>query len=268
MTKKNSEDFVFGVKFSSFQIHRNSTHSAALLDANILYSAPMHDLVIQLAVDGLFWARWTADIHSEWIEALLRHDPNRDRTALERTRDLMNEVAADALVEGYESLIPALKLPDPNDRHVLAAAIVGKCNFIVTQNLKDFPEDVLTPYGIEAQHPDNFLSQLLSLAPDQFCAAVRKVRARLKKPPYTAEQYLQTLEKIGLTTTVGQLKPMIDQLWQQHGADPAESAPPLPVAISAVRARAARRARNRTAARPSPPPTTTRAAGFRCPSRC
>ncbi|MFD2252423.1 hypothetical protein FHS82_004110 [Pseudochelatococcus lubricantis] len=96
----------------------------ALLDANVLHPAPLPDLLLQLAVTDLFKARWTADIHREWIEALLRNEPARNRTALERTRDLMDKATRDCLVEGYHALIPALTLPDPDDRHVLAAAIV------------------------------------------------------------------------------------------------------------------------------------------------
>jgi hypothetical protein len=129
----------------------------ALLDANVLYPAPVRDLLLQLAVTDVYKARWTADIHREWIENLLENEPHCDRAKLERTRDLMDSNTRDALVTGYESLIPTLQLPDPNDRHVLAAAIVGRCDVIVTANLKDFPYAVLVPFGIEAQHPDEFL---------------------------------------------------------------------------------------------------------------
>jgi predicted nucleic acid-binding protein len=178
----------------------------ALLDANVLYPAPIRDLLLQLAADDLFRAKWTAELHREWIEALLRNEPHRDRAALERTRTLMDEAALDALVTGYEALIPGLVLPDPDDRHVLAAAIVGRCDVIVTQNLMDFPLDILRPYGIEAQHPDDFLASRLSLAPGKFCAAVRKVRARLKKPPYRAEDYLMILTRQGLVVTAAELE--------------------------------------------------------------
>ena len=151
----------------------------ALLDANLLYPAPLRDLFLQLAVTDLFKAKWTADIHREWIEALMRNEPQRDRPALERTRDLMDTATRDSLVTGYEALIDTLSLPDPDDRHVLAAAIEGCCDVIVTQNLKDFPEAALAPFEIEAQHPDEFLYNHLSLAPGVVCGAVRKVRARL-----------------------------------------------------------------------------------------
>lgn len=144
----------------------------ALLDANVLYPAPLRDLLLQLAVTDLYKAKWTADIHREWIENLLENEPHRDRAALERTRDLMDTATRDCLVTGYAGLIPSLELPDPNDRHILAAAIVGHCDVIVTANLRDFPETALTPFGIALQHPDEFLCNHLNLAQGVFCSCV------------------------------------------------------------------------------------------------
>jgi len=106
----------------------------------------------------------------------------------------------------------SLKLPDPDDRHVLAAAIVGRCDVIVTQNLQDFSEAALKPYGIETQHPDDFLASHLSLAPGKFCVAVRKIRARLKNPPYSVEDYLATLTRQGLVVTVSKLEQFAELL--------------------------------------------------------
>jgi hypothetical protein len=177
----------------------------ALLDACVLYSAPMRDVFVELAVKDLFRAKWSADIHREWIEAVLRDQPHRVRATLERTRDLMDAHTRDCIVTGYEPLIPILNLPDRNDRHVLAAAIVGRCDVIITQNLNDFPSEALDPFGIEAQHPDEFLSNHLDLAPGVFCGAIRCVRARLQKPPYTVEEYLATLTRQGLVATAEDL---------------------------------------------------------------
>ena len=118
----------------------------------------------------------------------------------------MNTAVRGCLIEGYEGLIPSLTaLPDPNDRHVLAAAIVGRCDCIVTQNLKDFPDEALAPHGIEIQHPDEFLSNLINLSPGAFCASVQKVRARLKNPPYTAAEYLDVMRNVGLIATASEL---------------------------------------------------------------
>ncbi len=140
----------------------------ALLDANVLYPAPVRDLLLELAVTDLYKAKWSADIHREWIESLLANEPHRDRAALERTRDLMDANTRDCLVTGYESLIPSLELPDPNDRHVLAAAIVGRCDVIVTCNVRDFPEHVMATFGIDLKHPDEFLNDHLKLAQGAF----------------------------------------------------------------------------------------------------
>lgn len=182
----------------------------ALLDANVLYPAPMRDLFLQLAVADLFRAKWSADIQREWIEALLRNEPHRNRLFLERTRDQMNKAVRDCLVTGYDALLPSLHLPDSGDCHVLAAAIVGHCTVIVTQNRRHFPAKALAPYGIKTQHPDDFLCHHLTLTPGAFCAAVQKVRARLKKPPYTAKQYLATLAHQGLRATALQLAQFSD----------------------------------------------------------
>jgi len=118
----------------------------------------MRDLFLQLAVLDVFRAKWSADIHREWIEALLRNQPERDRAKLERTCSLMDEAAGDSLVTGYKPLIASLSLPDRGDRHVLAAAIAGRCDVIVTQNLHHFPDAALAPFQLVAQHPDDFFA--------------------------------------------------------------------------------------------------------------
>ncbi len=182
----------------------------ALLDANVLYPAPMRDLLLQVAVSDLYRAKWTADIHREWMAALLRREPHRDPKALERTWDLMDRATRDSLVSGYGPLIASLQLPDPDDRHVLAAAIAGGCDVIVTQNLQDFPDAALRPYGVEARHPDEFLGHHLRLAPAVFCAAVRKVRLRLRNPPFNIEAYLATLTGQGLVATAGELGQFVE----------------------------------------------------------
>lgn len=114
--------------------------------------------------------------------------------------------AVDALVTGYEELIPGLQLPDPNDRHVLAAAIRGQANVIVTMNLRDFPASVVGAFGIEAQHPDEFVLHLLDLAPASVLAAAESHRQSLKSPPRTIDEYLQTLERQGLVQSASALR--------------------------------------------------------------
>lgn len=157
---------------------------------------------MHLAVTDLYRAKWTDAIHDEWIRNVLKNRPDLKPEQLQRTRELMNAHVRDCLVTGYEPLIEGITLPDPDDRHVLAAAIRAGADLIVTFNVKDFPEEVLKPYGIEAQHPDDFLIFQIDLAPNIVCAAAKRHRASLKNPPKDVEEYLLTLEAQGLAQTV------------------------------------------------------------------
>lgn len=155
----------------------------------------------------LFFIRRHCEIHEEWIRAVLQNRPDLTHAQLERTRDLMNAHARDALVTDFEQLIDILELPDPDDRHVLAAAIKGRADRIVTANLKDFPADLLDRWGIEAQHPDEFLTHQFHLSQAVFLQAVKTVRLRLKNPPKSVEDYLDTLRAQGLLATVKAIEP-------------------------------------------------------------
>lgn len=172
-----------------------------LYDACVPYPAPLRDLLMRLAITDLFRARWTATIHDEWTNAVLVSRPEL-RIQLERTRHLMNAHVLDCLVTGYEPLIDTLDLPDLNDRHVLAAAIVGRADLVVTKNLKHFPAKRLAPLGIEAQHPDVFVRNLLGLHGAVALAAVAEHRASLRRPSKTADEYLDTLLARELPETV------------------------------------------------------------------
>jgi hypothetical protein len=95
-----------------------------IYDASVLYPAPLRDFLMWLALTDLFKARWTEEIHQEWIRNVLKNRPDLTFPQLDRTKNLMNANVRDALVIGYESLISGLDLHDLNDRHVLAAAIL------------------------------------------------------------------------------------------------------------------------------------------------
>jgi predicted nucleic acid-binding protein len=179
----------------------------AFLDASVLYPAPLRDLLMELAVADLYRAKWSDAVHEEWITALLRNRLDLTRAQLEKTRDLMNTHVRDALVTDFEPLIEILALPDPDDRHVLAAAIKGRADLIVTANLKDFPPNMLRRWGIEAQHPDEFLTHQFHLSQPLFLQAVKTVRLRLKHPPKSVEDYLDTLRAQGLLAAVNAIEP-------------------------------------------------------------
>jgi predicted nucleic acid-binding protein len=171
----------------------------AVYDANVLYSAMLRDLLMWLAFLGVVRARWTDEIHEEWIRNLADEaNPKRTRAALCRVRDKMNEAVRDALVTGYEGWVERVELPDPDDRHVVAAAIEAKAEVIVTLNLKDFPTAALAPFEIEPLHPDEFLVRLFGQDPDAVCEAVRRQRANLKNPPFAVGELLARLADTGV----------------------------------------------------------------------
>ncbi len=188
------------------------TNFATLYDACVLYPAPLRDLLMNLAITDMYRAKWTNEIHEEWISSVLSNRSDLNREFLERTRDRMNMSVRDCLVENYQYLIPTLFLPDSNDRHILAAAIHSSSSVIVTYNLKDFPKEIISKYGIEAQHPDEFFMNLFDLSSERVCLAVKRHRTSLKSPPKNLEQYLSTLEKQSLSNTVQKLKELSDCL--------------------------------------------------------
>lgn len=166
------------------------TRITAVLDACVIYPADVRDLLMWLAWRGLFRPRWTDAIHDEWIRAVIENRPDLSRERLERTRQLMDTAVPDASVHGYQGLIQGLDLPDPDDRHVLAAAIHCRAERIITVNLKDFPAEVLSTHGIEPQHPDGFVAELMDANEEAVIAAARRHRKSLREPPKTAAQYL------------------------------------------------------------------------------
>jgi len=184
----------------------------AIYDACVLYPAPLRDFLLRLAMTELFRARWTDHIHEEWTRNVLANRKDLTAEQLERTRQLMDQAVPDCLVTDYEDLIDRLELPDPDDRHVLAAATRCQAGVIVTFNLNDFPSDILEQYGIEAQHPDEFIGHLLDLDPGAVCYVARQQRQALRNPPKSSEEFLETLLRQGLAGTVAQLEEMIELL--------------------------------------------------------
>src|SRR5262245_6182676 len=161
----------------------------AVCDACVLYSITMADLLTSLGEAGLYHPRWTQEIHNEWIRNVIEHRGESSavtREKLEARRDAMIEAIEDSLVEGYEDLITTITLPDPDDRHVLAVAIKAEANLILTMNLKDFPQDILTTWNLTAKHPDNFTAGLLETDQEAVLGVIKEMRERRKRPPISA----------------------------------------------------------------------------------
>jgi hypothetical protein len=146
-------------------------------------------------------------VQKEWTEALARDRPDLPREKIERVRALMEQHIPEASVEDYDALVGQLPLPDDGDRHVLAAAIKGGAEILVTANLKHFPAPALAPYGIEALHPDEFVLRLIERVPARVLVAARDHRQSLRNPQKSVEEYLGALEKLGLAGAVAALRP-------------------------------------------------------------
>ena len=178
----------------------------ALLDANVLYPAGLRDLLLRLADRYLFAPLWSADIHAEWTSSLQADRPELAPAVLDRTRAVMDRHFPDALVTGFDFLAAEIDLPDPDDRHVLAAAIHGRADVIVTANLRDFPDSRLAPHAIVAQHPDTFVAELFEVDPEAVLAAARGHRAALRNPPRSVDEYLAAIDRLGLRKTTSLLR--------------------------------------------------------------
>lgn len=185
-----------------------SDRFTAVLDANVLYPFLVRDVLLSLAEAGLYRPVWSDAINLEWMKHLIERMPQKEQKIRE-TVEVMNEAFPEAAVTNYENLIPILGLPDPDDRHVLAVAIRGGANVIVTENVSDFPADVLDHYDIEARSADEFILNTIELYPADAPAALKSMRQRYVAPSQSAEELLQAMLRSGLVATVAALRPCL-----------------------------------------------------------
>jgi hypothetical protein len=179
----------------------------AVYDACVLYSSFLRDFLIRLAIhgrrQGVLRAKWTGRIHREWIRAVRRQRPDLPRASLLRTRRLMDQHVRGCRVRGYQRWEQRLTLPDPNDRHVLAAALACVADVIVTFNTADFPPNLLAPFGVAAVPPDALVLRLVDSG--IVVTAAAEHRASLQRPPFSVPDYLAALQRYGLPGTAAVL---------------------------------------------------------------
>jgi hypothetical protein len=170
-----------------------------VFDACILYPFHLRNIVVQIAVDRLVDARWTDEIHDEWIRNLVADVPRIPVERLRITEALMNEALPNATVTGYRAHLEAITLPDPDDRHVVAAGIAAGASNIITWNMRDFPESELKKHGLIRQTPDAFLCDLHGRAPDLILASLANARRNLSKTHVSAQDFVKILKGQGLS---------------------------------------------------------------------
>ncbi|PZA10991.1 PIN domain-containing protein [Rhodopseudomonas palustris] len=189
----------------------------AFIDACSLAGALKRNLLLTLAEGEFFRLRWSSRVLNETEKAISKILLNKgvtdaaDRAA--RARGFMEEAFEEACVHDYDDFLYACKsLPDANDAHVLAAALKTQAATIVTDNLKDFPETILTPLNIEARSTDAFIADTISLDLGRAVAVIRNMRLRLKRPEKTPQILLLDMEAEGLTETVDVLRAHVRSL--------------------------------------------------------
>lgn len=191
----------------------------ALTDACALAGALKRNLLLTLAEAEFFRLRWSDAILDETeraIEKILRGrsvEAQEAHARAARARAAMERAFEEACVGDLEGMMETITgLPDPDDRHVVAAALKTQASVIVTDNLKDFPAAVLAPLNLEARSADAFIADTIALDPGRAVAAIRKMRERLQRPEKTAEILLLDMESDGLTETVDVLRPHVRSL--------------------------------------------------------
>jgi len=170
------------------------------IDANVFFGARLRSLVLFMAQSKMFRARWTERVHDEWTRNVLSKR-NVDVEKLEYIKSCMNRSVLNCLVTGYEPLEQSFQLPDPDDRHILAAAIKTRADLILTFNAKDFPEDVVGPLGIEICNPDDFLLDLFGISEELFIGHVKADFEHYKAPKIAFDNYVADLRKAGIPKT-------------------------------------------------------------------
>jgi len=174
---------------------------AALLDACVLVPSALCDTLLRLAEAGFYRPLWSSQILGAVEDAVVRIRPELDPDRVRRRITLMSETFEDANVLGWEGVAAGLDLPDPDDRHVLAAAITGGAQAIVTLNLKDFPASALVD-GIEARHPDEFLLDQLDLLPSRLLEVLTQQAGDLRRPASDLAGVLNHPERCGVPNFV------------------------------------------------------------------
>ena len=185
----------------------HSVQFTCVLDTNVIYPIETRDILFWFAFYELFTIKWSKDVFTEWENVMRRKGASE--LEIQKRIENANSAFPDAQVLNYEDLIEKLELPDPDDRHVVAAAIKTNADLIVTNNIKDFPETYLAKYGLKAINPDDFLKDLIDLNPDQAVKAFRKLVLNRRNPDLDEFQVLESLRKNGLKQTADYLHSQI-----------------------------------------------------------
>lgn len=185
----------------------HSIRFKCVLDTNVIFPIEVRDLLFWFAYDDLYTPKWSKHIFDEWEEVMRRK--NVSEVEIKKRIGWANQAFPDAMVENYELLIEGLELPDPKDCHVLAAAIKTNANIIVTNNLKDFPKEYLSTYGLSAKSADDFLTETIDLNQKIAISSFRKLVLNRRNPDLDEFEVLDSLRRNGLNDTANYLHALL-----------------------------------------------------------
>ncbi|MEO6719400.1 MAG: PIN domain-containing protein [Ferruginibacter sp.] len=185
----------------------HSVRFIAVLDTNIIYPVIIRDILLWFAHYDLYTPKWSEHIFDEWKRVMIEKGVSDEEA--DKRIGKANEAFPDALVQNYKGLIEPLKLPDKDDRHVLAAAIKTNANLIVTNNIKDFPEEYLQSFGLSAKTADDFLPDIIDLNQEQAIAAFKEMVLNKKNPRMDEFEVLNQLRNSGLKDTASFLHALL-----------------------------------------------------------
>ncbi len=164
----------------------------------MLVPIALADTLLRLAEADLYRPLWSELILDEMLSAIEEIHPDLADGRARGRADTMDRTFDDACVRGWEPLVDGITLPDEDDRHVVAAAIRGQADLIVTANLGDFPAVALEPLGLEAQSPDDFLLNQLDLDPDVLIRVLHAQAAATQRPAITFDVLVDQLARCGV----------------------------------------------------------------------
>lgn len=169
----------------------------AFLDANALVPVLQRDLILSLGEAGFYRPRWSARVLDEFEAAFLKVVKGATPEIAANQRASMEQAFDEASVIGYERLIPIFTNgPDADDAHVMAAAQRCGAEVIVTNNVRDFPAELLRPFDMHAATPDEFIADALDLDQEVGVATVRQMRLRYGKDGRAALSPATLIEKL------------------------------------------------------------------------
>lgn len=175
-----------------------------LLDTNVLIPFFSKDFFLELGKRGLP-IHWSLPIEAEFLDVWARLFPDKAGSGL-KVLQLMRSAVPDWRAPVSRRVLQKVELPDPKDRHVLAAAIGVRADTIVTWNIKDFPTSVLQNHGLIARTPDAVLCDIFAADQDMFIAAAGAMRARMRNPAMSPSEWLEGVQSGGLRGLAARLR--------------------------------------------------------------